>query len=196
MPWQSGVMVVGQGHVNGVTMFFDSLMWFAQTKSNLQCSKHISFQILIEEVPLKRMDRPSATEMVRGRAFKWMEKCKKNMIPKADLKWECPYFYHNFFCWRVSVNMKWMDRPSVTEMDIGGVYEMDRQKKCLKMEMPLKWIIFYKICFTCTRMCYYSWYTSVAFPCFCTFPSIHFRGTSSFHICGTWYVYPFQRHFL
>ena len=23
--------------------------------------------------------------------------------------------------------MKWMDRPSVTEMDIGGVYEMDGQ---------------------------------------------------------------------
>ena len=28
--------------------------------------------------------------------------------------------------------MKWMDRPSVTEMDRGGVYEMDRQTKCQK----------------------------------------------------------------
>ena len=26
--------------------------------------------------------------------------------------------------------MKWMDRPIVTEMERGGVYEMDRQKKC------------------------------------------------------------------
>ena len=30
------------------------------------------------------------------------------------------------------VSMKWMDGPSVTEMDRGGVYEMDRQKKCQK----------------------------------------------------------------
>ena len=32
------------------------------------------------------------------------------------------------------VSMKWMDRPSVTEMDTGGVYEMDRQTKCQKNE--------------------------------------------------------------
>ena len=31
-----------------------------------------------------------------------------------------------------------MDRPSVTEMDRGGVYEMHRQTKCQKMETPLK----------------------------------------------------------
>ena len=34
--------------------------------------------------------------------------------------------------------MKWIDRPSVTEMDKGGVYEMERQTKCQQMEMPLK----------------------------------------------------------
>ena len=34
--------------------------------------------------------------------------------------------------------MEWMDIPSVTEMDRGGVYEMDRQTKCQKIEMPLK----------------------------------------------------------
>ena len=28
--------------------------------------------------------------------------------------------------------MKWMDQSSVTEMDRGGVYEMDRQTKCQK----------------------------------------------------------------
>ena len=28
--------------------------------------------------------------------------------------------------------MKWMDGPSVTKMDRGGVYEMDRQTKCKK----------------------------------------------------------------
>ena len=31
---------------------------------------------------------------------------------------------------------------------------------------------------------------------FCTFPSINFRGTSSFHFCGTCYVHPFQSQFL
>ena len=30
------------------------------------------------------------------------------------------------------VSMKWMDRPSVTEIERGGVYEMDRRKKTLK----------------------------------------------------------------
>ena len=125
-----------------------------------------------------------------------MEKCKKTWFRRQIWNENVHISIIIFCCWRVSVNMKWMDRPSVTEMDIGGVYEMDRQTKCLKMEMPLKWIIFYKICFTCTRMCYYSWYTSVALPCFCTFrlsilearplsisvalgTSIHFRGTSS-----------------
>ena len=34
--------------------------------------------------------------------------------------------------------MKWMDGPSVTEMERGGVYEMDRPKRAKKMEMPLK----------------------------------------------------------
>ena len=38
------------------------------------------------------------------------------------------------------VSVKCMDRPSVTVMDKGGVYEMDRQKKCQKIEMPLTWI--------------------------------------------------------
>ena len=38
------------------------------------------------------------------------------------------------------VSMKWMKRQSFTEMKIGGVYEMGRQKKCQKMEIPLKWI--------------------------------------------------------
>ena len=38
--------------------------------------------------------------------------------------------------------MKWMNRPSVIEMDRAGVYEMDGQKQCKKMEMPLKWIKF------------------------------------------------------
>ena len=36
------------------------------------------------------------------------------------------------------VSMKWMDGASVTEMDKGGVYEMNRQTKCQEMEMPLK----------------------------------------------------------
>ena len=35
--------------------------------------------------------------------------------------------------------MKWMNRPVVTEIDRGGVYEMDRHTKWQKMEMPLNW---------------------------------------------------------
>ena len=34
--------------------------------------------------------------------------------------------------------MKWMNRPSVTEMERGGVYAMDRRKSEKNMEMPLK----------------------------------------------------------
>ena len=47
------------------------------------------------------------------------------------------------------------DRPCVTETDRRGVYEMDGQKNCQKMELPLKSIKFYKIFFTGSRMCYY-----------------------------------------
>ena len=36
--------------------------------------------------------------------------------------------------------MKLIDIQSVTEVERGGVYEMNRQKKCQNMEMPLKWI--------------------------------------------------------
>ena len=50
--------------------------------------------------------------------------------------------------------MKWMDRPSATEMDRGRAYKMDRQTKSHKIEMPLNWIIFNKIFETGTRMCY------------------------------------------
>ena len=35
----------------------------------------------------------------------------------------------------------WIDRPSVTEMDRGGAYGMERQSS-KKMEMPLKLITF------------------------------------------------------
>ena len=58
--------------------------------------------------------------------------------------------------------MKWIDRQIAQ-----------------KREMPMKLIKFYKIFFTCTRICYYIWSISVAFPCF-----LHFS------------VYPFQRHVL
>ena len=50
--------------------------------------------------------------------------------------------------------MKLMDGQSVTEMDRRGVYEIDRQTKCQKIEMPLKLITFYKKFFTGSRMCY------------------------------------------
>ena len=53
------------------------------------------------------------------------------------------------------MSLKWMDGPSVTEMDRGGVYEMDRQTKCQKIEMLLKWIDLNEILWTGTsRVCY------------------------------------------
>ena len=36
------------------------------------------------------------------------------------------------------VPVKWMDRPSATEMDGGHASEMDRQKSAKNMETPLK----------------------------------------------------------
>ena len=50
--------------------------------------------------------------------------------------------------------MKWIDRPSVTEMDRGGVYEMERRTKYQKNEMPLKGIKVSKFFWTGTRRCY------------------------------------------
>ena len=41
---------------------------------------------------------------------------------------------HFFFINEVST--KWMNRPSVTEMDRGAVYEMDNRQSAKKMEMP------------------------------------------------------------
>ena len=38
--------------------------------------------------------------------------------------------------------MKLMDRPSVTEMDRGGVHEMDRKTKFPNKKIELKWIKF------------------------------------------------------
>ena len=38
--------------------------------------------------------------------------------------------------------MKWMDIPSVTEMNRVGVYEMDGRQSVKKKEMPLKWLNF------------------------------------------------------
>ena len=47
------------------------------------------------------------------------------------------------------------DRPSVTETDRVGVYEMDRQTNRQKNKMPLKLIEFYKIFFIHITMGYY-----------------------------------------
>ena len=75
------------------------------------------------------------------------------------------------------------DRPSVTETDRGGVYEMDRQTNRQKngnaTEILYKFYINFIRFFTGTRMCYYIGSISVTFPCF-----LHFS------------VYPFQRHVL
>ena len=36
------------------------------------------------------------------------------------------------------VPLKWIDRPSATEMERGRASEMDRRKSAKNMEMPLK----------------------------------------------------------
>ena len=41
--------------------------------------------------------------------------------------------------------MKGMDGPSVTEMDRGGVHEMNRHATGQKIKMTLKWIKFNEI---------------------------------------------------
>ena len=76
--------------------------------------------------------------------------------------------------------MKWIDRQIAK-----------------KGEMPLKLIQFYKIFFLRVLECViifdlFQWH----FHVFCTFPSIRFRGMSSFRFCGTWSVHPFHRQFL
>ena len=59
--------------------------------------------------------------------------------------------------------MKWMGRLSVTEIDRGGVYVMDRWTKCQKMDLPLKQVQFIKIYWTGTRMCYSTLSISLSF---------------------------------
>ena len=88
------------------------------------------------------------------------------------------------------------DRPSVTVTDRRGIYEMNWQTNHQKWKCHCNWSTFIRFFFTGTRMCYYTWSILVAFPCFCTFPSIRFRGTSSFCFCVTLSVHPFHRHFL
>ena len=105
---------------------------------------------------------------LRNFQFAHFQKLKIDFEGRFEMK--MPLFLFNFL-----VKMKWMDRQSITEIGREVFYEMDRQTKCQKMEIPLKWIRF----FTSTRMCYYIWSVSVAFPYF-----LHLS------------VYPFQRHVL
>ena len=51
--------------------------------------------------------------------------------------------------------MKWMDTASVTEMDRGGVYEMDRRTKCHKNGNATEMEKCYTIFQTGTIMCYF-----------------------------------------
>ena len=76
--------------------------------------------------------------------------------------------------------MKLMDRPTVTEMDRGGVYEMDRQTDLpKKKDIPQKLIKLYQI--------FLYRYQNVLLHL------IYFSGISCFlHFS----VYPFQRHIL
>ena len=79
--------------------------------------------------------------------------------------------------------MKWIYRPSVTEMDSGGVYEMERQTKCKKLEMPLKWMTSSKICWTGTRMSYQILNNFSG----CSF----FFGTLSVYLFHRYHIYPY-----
>ena len=60
-----------------------------------------------------------------------------------------------------------VERPSVTETDRGGVYEMDRQtNRQKKGKCHWYWSNYIRFFFTGTRVCYYIWSISVAYPCF------------------------------
>ena len=110
----------------------------------------------------------------------------------------CVTFSHNqsYFQKVEEVPMKWIYRPSATEMNRGSAYEMDRQTKChkngnatlmdkiIQHVLPVPKILLNFIHFSGIFI----------FVALCL--SIHFRGTTSFHFCGTWSVHPFHRHFL
>ena len=51
------------------------------------------------------------------------------------------------------VPVKWMDRPSDTEMERGHASETDRMEQCYKNQMPVKWKKIYYIFRAGTRMC-------------------------------------------
>ena len=92
--------------------------------------------------------------------------------------------------------MKLNDKPSVTQMDRGGVYKMDRQKTAKNRnvtEIVQDLIIHSSNCPKKYRKLYpLQWH----FHFLALFLSLHFIGISFIHFCDTWYVYPFHRHFL
>ena len=74
-----------------------------------------------------------------------------------------------------------MDRQTKRQKN-GNATEMDRFLLDFFLQV-LEFLITFDLC---------QWH----FHVFCTFQSIHFRGTSSFHFCGAWSIHPFNRHFL
>ena len=87
--------------------------------------------------------------------------------------------------------MKLKDIQSVTEMERGGGYEMNTQKKCQNMEMPLKWINLptQKIILKLYPFQLHFHFFPLCLP-------IHFIDTSSIHFCDNWSSHPFHRYFL
>ena len=77
------------------------------------------------------------------------------------------------------------DRPSVADTDRGGVYEMDKQTNHPKKGNATEIDQIFKGFFLQVLECaitfdLFQWHFHVS----CTFPSIRFRGTSSFRFCG------------
>ena len=90
-------------------------------------------------------------------------------------------------CWLCleEVSMKWMDRPSVTEMERGGVYEMDRRKKLLKHGNATKMKkynnTFEYLSLNLIKFDPFQWHFHFLALCL----SIHFVDTSSIHFIDT-----------
>ena len=79
------------------------------------------------------------------------------------------------------VSMKWIDRPSVTEMDRGGIYEMERKTKFQQKGNANEMVKLFQ------------WIFGPVLECIIRFLmiSVGFMG-----VFGTLSVYSFHRHFL
>ena len=95
------------------------------------------------------------------------------------------------------VPVKLMDGPSAAEMERGRASEMDRHTKCRKKNATNFFYNLITHSSTCPNFFLLNYINfSIIFIFVALCQSIHLRGMSSFHFCGTWPAHPFHRHFL